>query len=98
MEYLRKHLFDPELSVGQLHPMCNISDTYFRALFAARFGMRPKKYILDRRLAQAKQLLDSGECAQVSEVARLCGFDDDLYFSRVFKNRYGYPPTKNQVN
>lgn len=93
LEILQKDLFSSELKVGQLHVACGISDTYFRSLFAARYGVSPKKYILDRRLIHAKQLLDSGECSKVSDAARLSGFEDPLYFSRAFKARYGYPPS-----
>lgn len=91
--YLQAHLFDSELSIGKLHSLCGISDTYFRQLFIARFGLSPKKYVLQRRLSHAKSLLDSGECSTVAEAARLSGFEDALYFSKVFKARYGYPPS-----
>ena len=97
LELMRKKLFDPELNVGQLPVVCGLSDTYFRNLFAARFGVSPKKYILDRRLIHAKQLLESGECRFVREAARLSGFEDPLYFSRIFKTRYGHPPSANAV-
>ncbi|MBR4016448.1 MAG: helix-turn-helix transcriptional regulator [Oscillospiraceae bacterium] len=93
LERIQKDLFDPELKVGLLHESCGLSNTYFRSLFVARFGETPKQYILDRRLTHAKQLLESGECRLVSEAARLSGFEDPLYFSRVFKARYGYPPS-----
>ena len=93
LERIQRDLFDPELKVSQLHKACGLSNTYFRNLFVARFGVVPKKYILDRRLLHAKQLLESGECRYVSEAARLSGFEDPLYFSRVFKTQYGYPPS-----
>lgn len=91
--YLQEHLFDPGLSIGSLHRLCRISDTYFRQLFIARFGLSPKKYVLQRRLSLAKDLLDSGECATVTEAAQLSGFEDALYFSKVFKACYGHPPS-----
>lgn len=97
LEILRKDLFNPELKVDLLHTACGISHTYFRTLFIARFGLSPKKYIMNQRLIHAKQLLDSGECRDVSETARLSGFEDPMYFSRVFKARYGYPPSKGIV-
>ena len=93
LELIRKDLYSPELKVGLLHVVCSLSDTYFRNLFVARFGVVPKQYILDRRLAHAKQLLESGECRFVSDAARLSGFEDPLYFSRIYKARYGHPPS-----
>ena len=92
--HLQTHLFDPNLKIDALPKLCGISGTYFRTLFAARFGCAPKKYILDRRLTHAQQLLSSGECSRVADAARLSGFEDALYFSRVFKNRYGHAPSQ----
>lgn len=93
VEYLQSNLFDPELKTGQLHFLCGVSDTYFRKLFWARYGMSPKKYILDRRLRHARELLVSGECTAVAEAAQLSGFADPLYFSKLFRERYGCPPS-----
>jgi len=96
VDFLQSHLFDPDLKVGMLHSLCGVSDTYFRSLFAARFGVSPKKHLLNRRLSHAKALLDSGECGSIADVATLAGFDDALYFSKVFKVRYGMSPSQYQ--
>lgn len=93
VEYLMDRLFDRELNIGSLHTLCGLSDTYFRKLFIARFGIGPKQYVRNKRLTQAKAILTSGECGTVAEAASLVGFDDPLYFSRVFKQHYGFPPS-----
>ncbi len=92
--HLKKQLFSPELAVSQLHRLCGISDTYFRQLFLSRFGTTPKKYILNRRLAHAQAILETGEYNSIAQVALLSGFNDPLYFSKAFKEHYGYPPSK----
>lgn len=94
VECLRENIFDPTLKIGSLHALCGISDTYFRQIFIARFGISPKKYVLSKRLRHAKAILEQGECGSIGEVALLSGFDDPLYFSKVFKQTYGYPPSK----
>ncbi len=96
VEHLEINIFDPALKIGELHLLCGISDTYFRKLFAAQFGQSPKKYVIERRIAQAKAVLESGDYNSISEVAQLTGFEDPLYFSKVFKKRYGYPPSEKQ--
>ena len=93
LDYLEQHMFDPTLRIGELHTLCGISDTYFRRLFLSRFGVSPKRYVTDRRLTQAKAILDSGEFSSIGETALTTGFDDALYFSKAFKNKYGYPPS-----
>ena len=94
VEHLRNHLFDPALKVGELHDLCGISDTYFRRLFQDRFGITPKKYVLSRRLSHARAMLRSGEYNSIAEVACLSGFDDPLYFSKVYRAAYGYAPSQ----
>lgn len=94
VEYLWEHMFDAELKISDLHTLCEISDTHFRRLFMDRFGLGPKQYVQDQRLRQAKVILEHGECDSVGQVAALTGFEDSLYFSKVFKKRYGYPPSR----
>jgi len=96
LEEMKQNMFDPDLRVGQLHSLCGMSDTCFRNLFVSCFGTTPKKYILSRRLTHAKTLLDNGEYDSIAQAARLSGFEDPLYFSKAFKNRYGYPPARNK--
>lgn len=95
MTLLRSTIFDPELRISRLPELCGMSDTHFRALFVEAFGVTPKKYVLARRLAHAKALLDNGEYDSIAQAAQLSGFEDPLYFSKAFKARYGYPPTRN---
>lgn len=95
-DYLERNIFDCGLKIGQLHTLCNISDTYFRKLFIAAYGVPPKKYVSEKRLAQAKNILDCGDYTYVHAVAAAVGFEDPLYFSKAFKNRYGYLPSAPQ--
>ena len=94
LEHLETNIFDPALKIGDLHKLCGISDTYFRKLFAACIGQSPKKYVAERRIEQAKAIIESGEYNSINEVAKQTGFDDALYFSKVFKKRYGAPPSE----
>lgn len=94
IEYIKSSLFDPDLKIGELHRLCGISDTYFRKIFISVFGVAPKKYILDKRLSHAKNILDSGEYSYIYEVASAVGFEDPLYFSKCFKGKYGYYPSR----
>lgn len=92
ISYLEDHLFDPALKTEKLHRFCGISDAYFRKLFHAGFGASPKAYVVGKRLAHAKALIDSAAFDSVGEIARTVGYTDPLYFSRAFKKRYGISP------
>lgn len=91
--YLQEHIFDSELKTEKLHTFCGISDTYFRKLFISEFGVSPKHYIMNKRLDQAKNIIDNGDFTHVYQVAESVGYTDALYFSRIFKRRYGYAPS-----
>ena len=94
LEHLELNIFEPDLKISELHALCGVSDTYFRKVFASCFGKSPKKYVQERRLAQAKAVIDNGEYNNIYEVARQVGFEDPLYFGKVFKKKYGYPPSE----
>ncbi len=93
IEYLAEHLFDHDLKIATLAALCGISAPTFRHIFEGLFGISPRKYVMRERLLQAKMLLESGEYKGIAEVAFAVGFDDPLYFSRLFKSHYGMPPS-----
>lgn len=68
---------------------------YLRKLFKKEVGMSPLEYMTSLRMKNAEMLLTAmwANGYSVSEIARMCGFDDALYFSRVFKKNYGCSPT-----
>lgn len=69
------------------------SAEYLTRLFKNEMGMTPRQFLTDRRLENAASslaLMDGS--LSVSQIARQCGFNDALYFSKVFKQRYGVSP------
>ena len=55
-------------------------------------GRTPKKFIIEKRLEKAKNIIDEGNYMDLYEVAEETGFSDPLYFSRIFKQHCGVPP------
>jgi AraC-like DNA-binding protein len=68
---------------------------YYRFIdtFTKYVGMSPRQYIINIRMTTAKELL-TNSLFQISEVARLTGYDNPLYFSRLFKKTWGVSPTE----
>ena len=58
-----------------------------------KYGETPRKYILNKRLIQAEAILNDHDSTSIKEIANQVGFDDPLYFSRVFKKKYNVSPT-----
>lgn len=68
---------------------------YLRKLFKKEMGITPLEYMTSLRMKKAESLLAAMLTREysVAEVARMCGFEDALYFSRVFKKTYGCSPS-----
>lgn len=70
--------------------------TLFRA-FRSTNGISVKQWIDAKRFARAKELLKVSD-TPIHEIGRLCGFQDALYFSRAFKQRFGVSPKEWRLN
>lgn len=68
---------------------------YLKKMFKKETGFTPLQYLTNKRLENAANTLTT-YCGRgnVSEVAHLCGFSDPLYFSRLFKRKYGVSPRR----
>ena len=61
-------------------------------LFARYTGLSVLAWARSQRMERAATLLRTTSL-RASEVARMVGFADPLYFSRVFRATYGVPPS-----
>lgn len=68
---------------------------YLRKLFKKEVGMSPLEYMTNLRMKSAETLLTAMWTNEytVAEIAQMCGFEDALYFSRVFKKHFGCSPS-----
>ncbi|MDD6682854.1 MAG: AraC family transcriptional regulator [Clostridiales bacterium] len=92
VRWLEKH-YHEEISVPKLAEMCRMSESGFRKKFTEEFGLSPVRYRLERRIEQAKRLLQH-EALSVSEVAQGVGFNDLNYFCRIFRKITGMSPSE----
>jgi AraC family transcriptional regulator of arabinose operon len=78
---------EPQMLAKRLH----VGYSTLRRRFKDQTSYSVKEYILRVQLRKAKELLATSALS-VSEVARECGFENALYFSRLFAQREGSPP------
>lgn len=88
--FIRNNLSE-NLKVKDLSDMADLSEAYFRRLFAAQFGLSPGFYIRQLRIARAKDLMTYTEDS-LSEISQLCGFADVHSLSKAFKKTEGISP------
>lgn len=82
-----------KLSIKEFARLSHRSVTSFKNEFKNYYKTTPGKWLLNKRLSYAKQqLLASNKT--ISEIIYESGFENMSHFSRVFKNRFGKPPTE----
>lgn len=90
-EYILNN-YNKDLNINQLASIVNLNPVYFGAYFKRYTGQYLSDFINFIRINKAKDLLLTGEY-RVNEVAYQCGFNDSLYFSKVFKKMTGVSPS-----
>jgi len=88
--YLRRH-FAEIGNLGEVARHCQLSADRLRHLFKQRRGCSLVAFLNQVRVEHAQSLLEHTGLP-LKQVATLCGFRDEYYFSNVFKKRTGRPP------
>jgi len=91
MERMRETLSEPA-SLKEYAQTAGFSVSQFSHLFKKLFGTSPMSYFVELRIQRAKEILDSSNLS-VKEIAWELGFEDQLYFSRIFKKVTGVSPS-----
>lgn len=88
--YIEQHLDQP-LSLGELAQLAALSEYHFVRMFRTSFGLPPHRYVLQRRLLRARQLLQHSRLP-LGEIALACGFASASHFSNRFRAAFGAAP------
>jgi len=92
IKYIIEH-YSENLSVQIVGKKVGLSASYFGSLFKEETGTSFHQFLTTIRLNRAEDMLRSSEY-NVNEVAFACGFSDPFYFSKVYKENTGIPPSK----
>lgn len=90
-EVVELHLFS-DLRLEHLAKLCNLSLSSFKREFKKVYSDSPTNYIIEKRIEKSKELLSHTEMP-ISEIAYETGFQDPLYFTRLFKKKTGESPS-----
>ena len=80
------------ISLDELAYLSGRSLSSFKRDFQDIYGESPARWIREKRLAKARQLLQSSQMS-VADVAYSLGFENPTHFSRIFKQQYGISPS-----
>ena len=90
LDYIN-HNLSGDLSIDFLAQQSGMSVPYIHAQFKRYLDMSPHKYILNRRLQQARNLL-AGSQLQIKELSEECGFANIESFYRAFHKYFNITP------
>lgn len=83
--------YSEDISLDILADEVGFAPAYLSYVFKKETGENIIKFLTDYRMEQAKQLLDEGTL-KIVQIAKQCGYDNQSYFNRLFKNAYGITP------
>ncbi|MCI8454352.1 MAG: response regulator [Lachnospiraceae bacterium] len=93
MRYIQDHYPDPDLSLEQLCRFLHMSPAYLSTTFKKETGQTYVAYLTEVRLNRAVELLNTTD-EKTYVIASQVGYQEQNYFSYVFKKRFGVSPTR----
>jgi AraC-like DNA-binding protein len=85
--------YSDNLTVKGLAELVHLDEVYFGTLFKRQIGKTVHQYIMQIRVRNAENMLQSGSY-KVQEVAEHCGFSDVVHFYKSFRTLRGFPPSR----
>lgn len=92
MQYIAEQYSYP-ITVEDVAVYTGVSRSYLFRLFREKMKQSPKEYLLEYRIRQACQLLNQTDLP-VRSIAHSVGFEDNLYFSKVFRKYKSCTPSE----
>ena len=83
--------YQRDVSIEEIAAFCGLNRSYFGKVFRETMGESPQTFLLHYRMARAAQLLKETKLS-VGEIAQQVSYDNQLHFSRAFKNVHGVSP------
>jgi transcriptional regulator GlxA family with amidase domain len=92
LKLLNTHFPDPEFKVNTWALQMTMSVSNFSRLMRRETQQAPSVHIRDKRLQHAQHLLQTTDMP-IMDIATICGFGDNNYFARKFKEILIVSPT-----
>lgn len=90
-DYVESSLAE-DLDVTMMAEVARLSPAHFARAFAATLGMTPYRYVMMRRLARARELLERTDRSTL-DIALSVGFKTPSHFASRFRREFGAAPS-----
>ena len=91
--YIQEHLQEEDLSIVSVAAHIYLNPVYFGRVFKNTFHMTFKKYLMEKRMEKARELLESGS-GSIGDICDAVGIHNPSYFSHLFKQYTGKLPSE----
>ena len=78
-------------TLTELGKICHLSTPYLSKVISESFGKSFKELLLDERMSKAEELVLKSDMP-ISQIIEAVGYENESYFHREFKKRYGQSP------
>ena len=92
VKYIKNNFCSPTLSLQQVCEKFFISEATLRRKFNKYYNVSFMQFLSRLRFDKAFSMLLEGT-SSVSDIAHACGFEDEKYFSRAIKKKFGVSPS-----
>ena len=92
MQYFNDH-YNAEINIEEYAASRGMSVSWFIRNFKLYTNTTPMQYIVSLRIANAQMLLETTNY-NVTEIGNIVGYDNPLYFSRIFRKQKGISPSE----
>lgn len=90
--YIEQNYWKPSLTVSEIVQAVNLERSYLFRRFKEATGESVSAYIMSCRICRACELLKTSDLT-IQSVAYSVGYNDPLYFSKVFKKSTSHTPS-----
>ena len=94
MQYFNDH-YNAEINIEEYAASRGMSVSWFIRNFKLYTNTTPMQYIVSLRIANAQMLLETTNY-NVTEIGNIVGYDNPLYFSRIFRKQKGISPSEDR--
>lgn len=85
--------YNTDINIEEYAQSRGMSTCWFIRNFKKFTGTTPMQYIMSIRISNAQSLLETTQYS-ISEISRIVGYSNPLYFSRLFHKQKGFAPSK----
>ena len=96
ISYINEH-YNEDINLEKVANIVHLNPSYFSSVFKKEVGVSFSNYLNKIRIEQSKLLLKNTD-SSIVEIAMEVGFEDQSYFSKVFKNLTKMTPKQYRQN